>query len=37
VGFGGLNDDPIKGLTGVLSVEQVLSAKPIEFNTSVQV
>jgi hypothetical protein len=27
--FGGLDDNPIKGLTGVLSVEQVLNAKLI--------
>jgi hypothetical protein len=26
MGFGGLDDNPIKGLTGVLSVEQVLDA-----------
>jgi hypothetical protein len=37
VGFGGLDDNPIKGLTGVLSVEQVLNAKLIGFNTSEQV
>jgi hypothetical protein len=35
--FGGLDDNPIKGLTGVLSVEQVLNAKLIGFNTSEQV
>jgi hypothetical protein len=34
VGFGGLDDNPIKGLTGVLSVEQVLNAKLTGFNTS---
>ena len=27
MGFGGLDDNPVKGLTCVLSVEQVLSAK----------
>jgi hypothetical protein len=37
VGFGGLDDNPIKGLTSVLSVEQVLNAKLTEFNTSEQV
>jgi hypothetical protein len=37
VGFGGLDDSPIKGLTSVLSVEHVLSEKFAEFNTSVQV
>jgi hypothetical protein len=37
VGFGSLNDNPIKGLIGVLSVEQVLSANLVEFNTSIQV
>jgi hypothetical protein len=37
VGFGGLDDNPIKELTSVLSVEQVLSAKLIGFNTSEQV
>jgi hypothetical protein len=36
VGFGGLDDNPIKGLTDVLSVEHVLSAKLVKFNTSVQ-
>jgi hypothetical protein len=35
--FGGLDDNPIKGLTCVLSVERVHSAKLVEFNTSVQV
>jgi hypothetical protein len=34
VGFGGLDDNPIKGLTSVLSVEQVLNAKLTGFNTS---
>jgi hypothetical protein len=37
VGFGGLNDNPIKGLPCVLSVEQVLSAMLIGLNTSDQV
>jgi hypothetical protein len=37
VGFSGLDDNPIKVLTGVLSVEQVLSAKLTWFNTSEQV
>jgi hypothetical protein len=37
VGFGGLDDNPIKGLTCVLSVEQVMSAKLVEFSTSVQI
>jgi hypothetical protein len=37
VGFGNLDDNPIKGLIGVLSVEQVLSANLIGFNTSEQV
>jgi hypothetical protein len=37
VGFGGLDDNPIKELTCVLSVEQLHSVKLIEFNTSVQV
>jgi hypothetical protein len=36
VGFGGLDDNPIKGLTGVLNVEQVLTVKLVKFNTSVQ-
>jgi hypothetical protein len=36
VGFGGLDDNPIKGLTSVLSVEQVLNAKLTGFNTSEQ-
>ena len=35
--FGGLDDNPIKGLTSVLSVEQVLNAKLSRFNTSEQV
>jgi hypothetical protein len=34
VGFGGLYDNPIKGLTSVLTVEYVLNAKLIGFNTS---
>jgi hypothetical protein len=37
VGFGGLDDNPIKGLTSVLSVEHVLNAKLIGFNKSEQV
>jgi hypothetical protein len=37
VGFGGLNDNPSKGLTCVLSVEQVLNANLIGFITSEQV
>jgi hypothetical protein len=37
VGFCGLDDNPIKGLTSVLSVEQVLNAKLTGFNTSEQV
>ena len=37
VSFGGLDDNPIKGLTSVLSVEQVLNAKLSRFNTSEQV
>jgi hypothetical protein len=32
-----LDDKPIKGLTSVLSVEQVLNAKLTGFNTSKQV
>jgi hypothetical protein len=36
VGFGGLDDNPIKGLIGVFSVGQVLCVKLIKFNTSVQ-
>ena len=36
VGFGGLDDNPIKGLTGVLSVGHALSVKLIKFNISVQ-
>jgi hypothetical protein len=36
VGFGGLDDNPIKGLISVLSVEQVLSEKSAWFNTSEQ-
>jgi hypothetical protein len=34
VDFGGLDDNPIKGLTSVISVEQVPNAKLIGFNTS---
>jgi hypothetical protein len=37
VGFGGLDDNSIKGLTGVLSVEHVLNAKLKGFNTNEQV
>jgi hypothetical protein len=37
VGFGGLDKNPIKRLTSVLSVEQVLNAKLTGFNTSEQV
>jgi hypothetical protein len=37
VGFRSLDDNPIKGLIGVLSVEQVLSAKLSGFNISEQV
>jgi hypothetical protein len=37
VGFGGLDDNPIIGLTSVPSVEQVFNAKLIGFNTSEQV
>jgi hypothetical protein len=37
VGFGSLDDNPIKGLTCVLSIEQVLNAKLAGFNISVQV
>jgi hypothetical protein len=36
MGFSGSDDNPIKGLTDVLSVEQVLSVKLVKFNTSVQ-
>jgi hypothetical protein len=36
VGFGGLDDNPTKGLTCVLSVGHVLSVKLVKFNTSVQ-
>jgi hypothetical protein len=35
-GFGGLDDNPTKGLIGVLSVGHVLSVKLVKFNTSVQ-
>jgi hypothetical protein len=37
VGFGGLDDNPVIGLTSVLSVEHVLNAKLTGFNTSEQV
>jgi hypothetical protein len=37
VGFSGLDGNPINRLKGVLSVEQVLSAKLTGFNTSEQV
>jgi hypothetical protein len=37
VGFGGLDDNSIKGLTYVLSVEQMINAKLTGFNTSEQV
>jgi hypothetical protein len=33
MGFGVLNDNTIKGLTSVLSVEQVLREKSTMFNT----
>jgi hypothetical protein len=36
MGFGGLDDNPIKGLIGVLSVGHVLSVNLIKFNISVQ-
>jgi hypothetical protein len=36
VGFGSLDDNPIKGQTYVLSVEHVLTAKLVKLNTSVQ-
>jgi hypothetical protein len=36
-GFWCLDDNPIKGLTSVLSVEHVLNAKLTGFNTSEQV
>jgi hypothetical protein len=36
VGSGGLDDNLIKGLIGVLSVGYVLSIKFVKFNTSVQ-
>jgi hypothetical protein len=36
VGFGGLDDSPTRRLTSMLSVEQILSVKPVELNTSVQ-
>jgi hypothetical protein len=34
--FGGLDDNLIKRLTGVLSVGQMLSVKLVKFNTNVQ-
>jgi hypothetical protein len=34
--FSGLDENPNKGLTCVLSVGQVLSVKLVKFNTSVQ-
>lgn len=37
MGFDGLDDNPIKGPTGVLSVGQVLSARLVKFNTRDQV
>jgi hypothetical protein len=37
VGFWCLDDNPIKELTSVLSVEQVLNARLTGFNTSEQV
>jgi hypothetical protein len=37
VGFGGLDDNLIKGLTCVLSVEQMLNAQFTGFNISEQV
>jgi hypothetical protein len=37
LGFGGLDDNLIKGLTCVLSVEQMLDANLTWFNTSEQV
>jgi hypothetical protein len=36
VGFGGLNDNPIKGLTGMLNVGHVLIIKFVKLNTSIQ-
>jgi hypothetical protein len=36
IGFGGLDDNPIKRLIVVLSVGHVLSVKLVNFNTSVQ-
>jgi hypothetical protein len=35
VGFGGLDNNPIKKLTSVLSVEQAFSIKLVKFNTIV--
>jgi hypothetical protein len=35
MGFSGLDDNPIKGLKGVLNVGHVLSVKLVRFNTSV--
>jgi hypothetical protein len=37
MGFGGLDDNPIKGRTSVLSVEQMLNTKLTGFNISEQV
>jgi hypothetical protein len=34
--FGGLDDNPIKGPTSMLSVGQVLSIKFVKLNTSIQ-
>jgi hypothetical protein len=36
VGFGDLDDNPIKGLTGLLRIGHVLSIELVKFNTSVQ-
>jgi hypothetical protein len=36
VGFGGLDDNPIKGLTCMISVGHVVSVKLVKFNASVQ-
>jgi hypothetical protein len=36
VDFGDLDDNPIKGLTCVLSVGHMLSVKIVKFNTSVR-
>jgi hypothetical protein len=35
VGFSGLDDNPIKGLIGVLSVGHVLNVKLVKFTTRV--